>query len=119
LKWWIAALAYMALIFYLSSMPAPDITREVPIIYRIKLVHIVEYGILGALLFLAARETMSMGPVGAAVFAVLAASAYGISDEVHQLFVPMRSASAVDVIADALGAALAQLGLLKLKKPVI
>ena len=40
----------------------------------------------------------------AAVLAVLAASAYGASDEWHQSFVPSRSAEVADWMTDTLGA---------------
>jgi VanZ family protein len=38
--------------------------------------------------------------------AALAAVLYGLSDEVHQSFIPGRDASVGDVVADALGALL-------------
>ena len=39
------------------------------------------------------------------LLSVVSASLYGISDEVHQSFVPFREAEVADVIADMLGAA--------------
>lgn len=39
-----------------------------------------------------------------AMFAVLLAVAYGVSDEFHQMFVPGRSAELADLGADAMGA---------------
>lgn len=53
---------------------------------------------LGALLYLA---------TGRAWLAVLLASLYGVSDEVHQAFVPGRSADLLDWLADTAGAAVA------------
>jgi hypothetical protein len=44
---------------------------------------------------------------------------YAISDEIHQSFTPGRSASAVDVMTDALGAALALLILRRVLAPEI
>lgn len=38
--------------------------------------------------------------------AVLIAFLFGISDEVHQYFVPNRSADVMDVVADVVGATL-------------
>lgn len=43
----------------------------------------------------------------AAWLALLAVSAFGVTDEFHQSFVPGRSCSAADWVADTLGAALA------------
>ena len=34
-------------------------------------------------------------------------AAYGVSDEFHQSFVPLRSVEAMDVVADTIGAAIA------------
>ena len=42
-----------------------------------------------------------------AAWALLAASAYGATDEFHQLFVPGRSCDVFDWLADTTGAALA------------
>ncbi len=50
---------------------------------------------LGALLYLA---------TGRAYLAVLLASLYGVSDEVHQAYVPGRSADLFDWVADTVGA---------------
>lgn len=54
-----------------------------------------EYGVLAALLLRATRK---------APLSLLIAGLYGVSDEVHQYFVPGRSASAYDALADVLGA---------------
>jgi VanZ family protein len=37
---------------------------------------------------------------------VLSTALYGLSDEVHQYFVPFRTADPLDLLADALGGAL-------------
>ena len=39
------------------------------------------------------------------------AAAYGVSDEFHQSFVPMRSVEAMDVVADTVGASFAAFAL--------
>ncbi|MCX6954305.1 MAG: VanZ family protein [Verrucomicrobia bacterium] len=59
------------------------------------------YGLLGTLLCRIGRDWR------AGLWAVLAASAYGVSDEFHQSFVPGRSVEVADWMADTLGAALA------------
>jgi len=38
------------------------------------------------------------------LLSVVSASFYGISDEIHQYYVPSRNADILDVIADILGA---------------
>ena len=65
-----------------------------------KLYHAGNFGVLAALLHLA---------TGRAWLAVLLASIYGVSDEVHQAFVPGRSADAADWLADTAGALVAVL----------
>jgi surface polysaccharide O-acyltransferase-like enzyme len=101
------AVGYAALIFTLSSSSL-DIEELRPVFEYDKLLHIVEYYILGYLLmrafttsdvpFLAAR------PVAAAI---LVGCAYGLSDEIHQAFVPGRDCSLMDFLFDAAGATLA------------
>lgn len=60
-----------------------------------KLYHAGNFGVLAALLYLA---------TGRAWLAVLLASLYGVSDELHQAFVPGRSADPADWLADTAGA---------------
>ena len=43
-------------------------------------------------------------------FAILTAAAYGVSDEIHQAFIPSRESSGWDVLADAVGAAMVTWG---------
>ena len=45
-----------------------------------------------------------------ACLAVVIATVYGVTDEIHQRFVPPRQTDAWDVAADATGASLAALG---------
>ncbi len=98
---WLLCLAYMTLIFIMSSFPAPEAVHHVPIWYHIKLVHLVEYGFL-CFLFLRA---LSHEPVKKQIFlAILFTTLYGVTDEIHQMFVPNRSAQLVDVFTNFLGA---------------
>ncbi len=98
---WCAVAAYMGLIFYLStqSNPLPELTSRV----WDKLLHGVEYGTLGGLVLLALRAS-GAGLRRALPLAVLVASLYGVTDELHQAFVPNRSCDVRDWIADTLGA---------------
>jgi VanZ family protein len=72
--------------------------------------HVVEYAILGALIW-RARRRQAGGDNGAwsrreAALAVVLAALYAVTDELHQHFVPGRLGSAWDVLIDTLGAAL-------------
>ena len=70
--------------------------------------HVAEYAILATLLWCALRGTLmafrSFVTVG---FVLFASAAFAASDEIHQSFVPSRTASPNDVMIDICGAALA------------
>ena len=96
---WGPAVACAAAIFWLSHqpvLPAPPGND--------KLAHFVAFGTLSALIARGAwfDTRWSSGLVYAA--AALLGTLYGLSDEVHQTFVPGRDASVADVVADAAGA---------------
>ena len=102
---WIPLAAYCTLIFVLSSFskpfpPAAGLLSD-------KLLHVVEYFVLG---FLAARAMFSLDsrPSDTVVFLIAFAfsSLYGLSDEFHQSFVPGRNAAVGDFVADTVGALL-------------
>ena len=104
-------LCWTAVIFGLSSIPGADIPSP-PIPSADKLVHLGLYGILGYLGFrligawssgAPSRRGGTWGTWGLTVLAVLA---YGVSDELHQAFVPRRSPDVMDVLADLAGGAL-------------
>lgn len=64
--------------------------------------HFLEYAVLGLLLANALRFHMPMRRV--CLLAVLLASLYGVTDELHQWFVPGRFADPVDWLVDTCGA---------------
>lgn len=70
--------------------------------------HFAEYLLFGAVLANALRLHFPLRTAGAV--ASVAASLYGVTDEIHQIFVPLRSCDpadwAVDTVAACLGAAL-------------
>jgi VanZ family protein len=75
-----------------------------------KILHAVEYGILSLLCYRAFR--WAAGPAiarQAVVLAIVAASVYGLTDEVHQSFVPLRESSWKDWLADTVGAVIGTL----------
>jgi VanZ family protein len=99
---WVPALAYMALIWTLSSMPLDLDLTHVPL--RDKGVHLVEYAVLGLLLASAARRTWPDRSLWrTALVAALLATLFGLSDELHQALVPGREADGLDLLADAVG----------------
>ncbi len=103
---WAPAVAYMALIWMISSvaLQLPSID-SFPL--RDKGIHMLEYGALG---FLLAHATLRTWPRHARLrtgaLAVLITVLWGVLDEIHQAFVPGRSPETLDLVADAVGAAL-------------
>ena len=99
----------MALIFALSSISRPP---DLPSGIGDKGGHALLYSGLAAL-FVRALAGGSLQPFGAltACAAVAFSTLYGVTDEVHQMFVPERTADFADLAADALGAAAAVLAL--------
>ena len=71
-----------------------------------KLAHLVEFGILGALLWLSLHAS-GMAPPRAFLSAVVLALAIAVTDEGIQSRLPDRQASLSDVGADIVGAAIA------------
>ena len=109
---WVSALLWSALIFGLSSIPGralPDLSGWWN---ADKFVHTGVYAVLGALCWFGARGTLppGRGPRAQVFVAFLCTTLYGVTDEAHQSFTPMRSPDAWDVLADAIGGLLGALG---------
>ena len=93
---WPVAIA--ALIFFASSRSQ---IAGPPMEGSDKVGHFLVYGLFGTLMVRLGRGWR------AALVAVVIASAYGVTDEFHQSFVPGRSVEVADWLADTSGAALA------------
>lgn len=104
LFYWFPVLAYMVLIFFLSSRSNfPIAPPKIP--YFDKICHSVEFAILGYLLIRAfSHQDSPWLQRNALLLAVGVAILFGLSDEFHQLFVPLRQADVFDLVADSLGA---------------
>lgn len=100
---WIPGIAYMALIFYLSSRSSFGMLSYIPI--SDKLVHFVLYAGLASSLFIGAYKAPLTQYFSPYWLVFLIAILYGISDEFHQGFVPNRSVDIRDWLADVSGAA--------------
>jgi len=100
---WLAVALYMAAVFALSAQPRlPNLGR-----YGIRdwMQHYVEYVGLGALTAKAAAVTWPvLSGAGCGGFAIAFGAIYGLSDEIHQKYVPGRSCDRRDWVADFLGA---------------
>ncbi|TDL32910.1 hypothetical protein E2R51_09610 [Jeotgalibacillus sp. S-D1] len=101
----ILPLLYMILIWTLSSMPDDAVVKlpsnSVDRFFK-ESMHLIEFGILH-LLFILALLVNGKLTVATHVVAAVFASFYGFLDEIHQAFVPWRSATVVDAVKDVLG----------------
>jgi VanZ family protein len=103
---WLHLAAYCLAIFLQSSGPAPEALPQFP--YADKLLHAAAYGLL-AILFFRAYCTIWPPRFAVAGLSILSAGLYGALDELHQSFVPVRSAEGFDLLADFFGAGVGML----------
>lgn len=100
---WLTVVLYCAAIFLQSARPVSASLPAWPGLDKI--LHFSAYALLGVLFFRAFEASMGDDHPGrVAGWSVSAASLYGLSDEIHQAFVPARCAEWLDLAADALGA---------------
>jgi len=99
----LATLIWMGIIFALSArstaLVPPGLTTELTSIAG----HFTAYAVLSALLW-RAIDPRNLTARQRAVLALVAAVAYGLTDEWHQSFVPGRDASLLDIAVDGIGA---------------
>ena len=101
--YWLPLIVYCVLIYVQSSHPSPE---ELPSFrFMDKLLHVAAYGVMGVL-FYRAYQTLRIknNPQILVWLSMASASVYGISDEIHQYFIPERNADLYDVAADIIGA---------------
>jgi hypothetical protein len=105
-KWffyWTPLFAYCVLIFALSAQQKAVSIPGLPSGDR--LLHVIEYAILG---FLMTRAFFSLDTRRSQAFlfmvSLIFSLVFGCTDEFHQYFVPGRTASLADVMADGIGA---------------
>ncbi len=101
------ALFYALLIFVASAIP--QLPPPLEFKWGDKVTHFIEYGIFSMLLFLAffnsGKEFLKKNVF---VLSILIGVIYGLSDEIHQKFVPGRNCDVHDFLADGLGILLVQ-----------
>jgi VanZ family protein len=111
---WAPVALYTSLIWVLSSQ-ALDLPMIQAIPLQDKGVHFLEYAVLG--LFMA-HAVHSTWPVRALRYlaAIWLTVSLGLVDELHQLYVPGRSADFLDLVADSVGAVVAVLAYAGLRR---
>jgi VanZ family protein len=109
---WLPALGWAAIIFVLSSQPK---LPELPLRFegQDKLLHAGTFGVLALLCSYGLAFPLGRRALLAAAIAVV----YGASDELHQAFVPGRSADVLDLVADAAGGLFAVAVLERWRRP--
>ena len=133
---WALVALWAAVIFFMSAHTGSDFDGEGPLAavkrWLVGLVapvfgpetdvvsvaaHFTEYLVLGALLFVALRCTWPESSSSRLMLgAVVLASAYAVTDEFHQSFVPGRLCDPADWLTDTLGATLGAVIVLALSK---
>ena len=109
LWYWVPVALYVGLIFFMSAQSHPEEQLPSFLLKDVsdKVLHAVEYAVLGVLCYRGFRWGVN-GQVAsrALLLAIVTASLYGMTDEAHQLFVPFRESSWQDWLADTIGAAI-------------
>lgn len=104
LLFWLPVVLWMGFIFRCSAVPGSDIPSLFPnedIVF-----HAGVYAFLAWLFSRALTRTNNTVAPTLIGWAILFCLLYGISDELHQLFVPNRTCDMFDVYVDAAGATL-------------
>ena len=133
IKYWLPVIFWMGVIFLMSTgtFSSEHTSRFiVPVLHFLfpwlsqqdvdmihgmtrKAGHVTEYFILGLLLFRAFRgESPQAWRLRWALYAVIGVVFYAVSDEFHQSFVAVRTASLVDVGIDSTGGILSQIAVM-------
>jgi VanZ family protein len=100
---YLPAAAYYGIIFFLSSRSRFPVNA--PFSGFDKLAHVGIFGLFGAILAWSLADRLDDLGIIRMALAFLLGAAGGALDEVHQIFVPGRSAEVGDAVADALGVA--------------
>jgi len=102
IKYWLPVFVYAVFIFYLSSIQSPDTQPIFP--HFDKCVHFGLYFFLGILFIRAfTHQEIIIARHLAFWYSVLLTSGYGLTDEIHQYFVPSRHCDLWDFVADSIG----------------
>jgi VanZ family protein len=98
--YWLPVIAYAFLIFLFSSFSHVALPENLQFRFWDKFAHASEYTVFGFLLFRTLKSVEWKHPI---IWAWGLGTIYGISDEIHQMFVPGRLCQVWDGIADSVG----------------
>ena len=105
IKYWLPLIVYLIIIFYISSLQNPGISFSEKTgvrLYNISnyIYHTIEFGLLSFLFWRALKNSSYEHPQ---TYTIILSTTYAISDELHQLFVPTRLFSLLDISFDIIG----------------
>lgn len=101
-RFWFPVILYSGIIFYVSSVP--NISTPLPEMHFDKILHILLYAPFGFLVARGIYNTKASVSYRKLLDIVFWASLlYGLSDEVHQMYVPGRNIGFIDLVADTVG----------------
>lgn len=99
---WAPVILYAVAIFYVSSLPVSEISG---IKIDLSLVHIPEFFLLSYLVF-NALSTSQLDLHYIALLSIIISTLYGVTDELHQIYVPGRYFSFSDILFNFIGSSL-------------
>jgi VanZ family protein len=96
-------LLWAALMLSVSSLPGS--TLPTPGFWQWdKFAHLGEYTVLAFLFYRYLHYAFARPPKATLLWAIAGVIGFGVLDELHQLLIPLRSCSALDMLADSSGA---------------
>jgi CheY-like chemotaxis protein/VanZ family protein len=102
IRFWIPVFLWAAVISCLSSIPA-EYFPQIPVQHVDKIVHFIEYTVLGWLLIRAFKHSRpGVGDVMLVAVSIILITAFAMSDEWHQTFLPGRVGDFSDVVLDTI-----------------
>ena len=111
LGYWLPAVTYAVSISVFSSMPRPPEAPGVELVpFYSSFAHMLVFAGFSAVLFFA-LDSSTHGNMKrlCPLFALLITFAYGLTEEIHQHYVPGRTMDMADALVDLIGATMAQL----------
>ncbi len=105
-RYYVPLVLYLIFIFYLSSLSLPHqenfkLGKKINFIDNYE--HIIEYGLLSFLFYRAIKHSNLKLKRSPFFYAILFSLIYALTDEIHQIFVPLRGFDKYDLLADTLG----------------
>jgi len=101
--YWAAVIFYCSIIFYMSSLPGSNIPGPEGV--DLSFLHVFEYAILAHLLYFSIKEDVKDNRK-AVIYSIALSFIFGITDEIHQIYVPGRSFDYIDMFFNLIGSAL-------------